>query len=189
MPHSLGEIVIENFVNLKGKKMKSLIKPLIASAIIIVSSSVVHAASYSEDKLKNIINSQDDDCNEQVNIKEFTKDKSSYDQNQDGYITRNEIAIELEEGLEETIKELKKHGVSETNINKTVTSELKSISKESAVLIKKMDLDGDSLVEPEELEAFKEAQFEKLDKNRDGVLSSSDTTKKARGGFGFRYQH
>jgi len=168
--------------------MKSLIKPLIASAIIIASSSVVHATSYSEDKLKNIISSQDDDCNKQVNIKEFTEDKSSYDQNQDGYITRNEVAIELEEGLEKTVKELKKHGVSETNINKTVTSELKSINKESAALIKKMDADGDSLVEPEELEAFKEAQFEKLDKNRDGVLSSSDTAKNAKGGFGFRYQ-
>lgn len=170
--------------------MKLLIKPLIASAIIIASSSVVHAESYSEDKLKNIISSQDDDCNEQVNIKEFTEDKSSYDQNQDGYITSNEVAIELEEGLEETIKELRKHGVSEVNINKTVTSELKSINKESTALIKKMDSDGDGLVEPEELEVFKEAQFEKLDKNRDGILSSSDTAKKksVTGGFGFRYQ-
>lgn len=190
MSHLLGEIAIENFVNMKGKKMKSLIKPLIASAIIIASSSVVHAESYSKDKLQNIINLQDDDCNEEVNIKEFTEDKSSYDQNQDGYITSNEVAIELEEGLEETVKELRKHGVSETNINKTVTSELKSIKKESAALIKKMDIDGDSLVEPEELEAFKEAQFKKLDKNRDGILSSSDTAKNksAAGGFGFRYQ-
>ena len=188
MLYLLGEIVRENLVKIKGKKMKSLIKPLIASAIIIVSSSAVHAASYSEDKLNNIISSQDDDCNEQVNIKEFTEDKSAYDQNQDGYITSNEIAIELEEGLEDTIKELRKHGVSETNINKTVTSELKSINKESAALIKKMDTDGDSLVEPEELEAFKEAQFEKLDKNRDGIISSSDTTKNVKGGFGFRYQ-
>lgn len=168
--------------------MKLLIKPLIASAIIIASSSIVHAASYSEDKLQNIISSQDDDCNEEVNIKEFTDDKSAYDQNKDGYITSNEVAIELEEGLEKTIKELRKHGVSETNINKTVTSELKSINKEANALIKKMDSDGDNLVEPEELEAFKEAQFEKLDKNRDGVLSSSDTTKKVSGGFGFRYQ-
>jgi glycerate-2-kinase len=173
---------------MKGKKMKLLITPLIASAIIIASSNAVQAESYSEDKLKKIISLQDDDCNEQVNIKEFTEDKSSYDQNQDGYITSNEVAIELEEGLEETVKELRKHGVSETNINKTVTSELKSIKKESAALIKKMDIDGDSLVEPEELEAFKEEQFEKLDKNRDGVLSSSDTTKNTKGGFGFRYQ-
>ncbi len=171
--------------------MKSLITPLIASAIIIASSNVVHAESYSKDKLQKIISSQDDDCNEEVNIREFTEDKSSYDQNQDGYITSNEIAIELEEGLEETVKELRKHGVSETNINKTVTSELESINNESVALIKKMDADGDSLVEPEELEAFKEAQFEKLDKNRDGILSSSDAIAKkktVKGGFGYRYQ-
>lgn len=170
--------------------MKLLLTPLITSVIIIASSNFVYAASYSEDNLKDIISSQDDNCNEQIDIQEFTEDKSAYDQNQDGYITRNEVAIELEEDLEKTVNELRKHGVSETNINKTVTSELKSIDKEAAALIKKMDADGDSLVEPEELEAFKEAQFEKLDKNRDGVLSSSDISKKknTKGGFGFLYK-
>ncbi len=169
--------------------MKLLLTPLITSVIIIASSNFVYAASYSEDNLKDMISSQDDNCNEQIDIQEFTEDKSAYDQNQDGYITRNEVAVELEEDLEKTVNELRKHGVSETNINKTVTSELKSINKEAAALIKKMDADGDSLVEPEELEAFKEAQFEKLDKNRDGVLSSSDTSKKknTKGGFGFLY--
>ncbi len=171
--------------------MKLLITPLIVSAIVMSSSNLVYAESYSADKLNKLIILEDDNCNDQIDIIEFTDTKSAYDQNQDGYITTNEVAIKMEEDLEKTVNELRKHGVSETNINKTVTSELNSIDKESAALIKKMDSDNDGLVEPEELEVFKEKQFEQLDSNKDGVISSSDLKSKKsspKGGFGFLYK-
>ncbi|MDQ7090665.1 MAG: hypothetical protein Q9M50_08470 [Methylococcales bacterium] len=170
--------------------MKSLITPLIVSVLVIASPATVYANSYSEDKLNEVIAVDDADCNDEVNIREFTQTKNQYDQNKDGYITANEVRTELVENLGETVTELKKHNISENNINKTVTSELKGINKKSAAIIKKMDTDKDGLVEPEELENFQEKQFGNLDRNRDGVISKSDKkTKKSisKGGFGFRY--
>ncbi|MCK5477457.1 MAG: hypothetical protein KAI44_00930, partial [Methylococcales bacterium] len=74
----------------------------------------------------------------------------------------------------------RKAGVSESDINKTIAKELNSAEKEAEALIKKMDTDGDNLVEPDELEAYKHKQFDALDKNHDGVISGKDI-KKTRG--------
>jgi Ca2+-binding EF-hand superfamily protein len=40
-----------------------------------------------------------------------------------------------------------------------------------------MDTDGDNLVEPSELEAFKHKQFDALDVNHDGSISRKDVKK------------
>ncbi|NOQ36459.1 MAG: hypothetical protein GQ569_11305 [Methylococcaceae bacterium] len=173
--------------------MNKIIKPLIASAILIASSNVVYADSYSAEKLKEILTSQDDDCNEKVSFQEFfeetvTDNNDSYDVNKDGYITAGEVALEMKEDLVDTVNELNKHGVSEEAATKTITKELNSIAKESALIIKKMDSDGDNLVEPEELKAYQRKQFNKLDANNDGVITAADINKKqAKKGFGYLY--
>lgn len=174
--------------------MKKIIKPLIASAIIIASTSVVYADTYSADKLKKVLSSQDDDCNDKVSFEEFfeetvTDNSDSYDVNKDGYITAGEVALEMKEDLIDTVNELNKHGVSESATNKTIIKELNSIAKESELIIKKMDTDGDNLVEPEELKAYKRKQFDQLDANSDGVITTSDINKKKvqKQGFGYLY--
>ena len=175
-------------------------KPLLVSVILMASSGLVCAESYSEDQLKELIRTQDDDHNKKVNAEEFIDEtvsdvEDTLDYNQDGYITSNEVVIEMTEDLADTVIELKKHGVSEKNINKTITSELNSIDKEAKALVKKMDADKDGLVEPEELKAYQKKQFEALDTNNDGSLSLADSRSvkvapkkaKAKGGFGFLY--
>ncbi len=161
--------------------MKVFIKPLIASTLIIASSSVF-SQSYSGQQVKKAINTMDDNMDNKVEFQEyfeetFTDNKDSFDVNRDGYITSGEIVLEIKEDLVQSILEMRKQGVSEKNINKTIASELKMAEKEAEALIKKMDTDGDKLVEPEEIEAYKRKQFDKLDKNDDGFISSSDTEK------------
>lgn len=174
--------------------MKSFITPLIVSAMMI-SSSTVYAESYAKDQLMIMVDKQDENCDEQVTFNEFfqervTKNTDPYDRNQDGYITENEVALEMKEDLIETVNELHKHGVSEENINQTVISELEAIEKESSQIIASMDTDGDHLVEPEEITAYQKKDFKQLDTNRDGVISLKDLKPKkatAKGGFGFLY--
>lgn len=161
--------------------MKKLVKPLIVSTLLIASSSV-YAQSYSSDRLNKTINTMDDNMDNKVRFDEyfeetFTDNKDSFDVNKDGYITSGEIVLEIKEDLIQTINEMRKQGVSEKNINKTIANELKTAEKEAEALIKKMDADGDNLVEPNEIKAFKHDQFDALDKNHDGVISSSDANK------------
>ena len=164
--------------------MKKLVKPLIASALILAVSGA-YAQSYSGAKVKKYINTMDDSGDKKVTFQEFfeasvTDNKDSNDVNRDGYITSGEIVLEITEDLIQTINEMRKAGVSESDINKTIAKELNSAEKEAEALIKKMDTDGDNLVEPDELEAYKHKQFDALDKNHDGVISSKDI-KKTRG--------
>lgn len=161
--------------------MKKLVKPLIASALVIASSGVF-AQTYSASKVKKIINTMDDSGDKKVNFQEFfeetvTDNDDSFDVNKDGYITSGEIVLEIKEDLIETIKEMRKLGVSEKDINKTIAQELNTAEKEAAALIKKMDTDGDNLVEPSELEAYKYKQFDALDRNQDGKISRKDVKK------------
>jgi Ca2+-binding EF-hand superfamily protein len=158
--------------------MKKLVKPLLASALIIAVSGV-NAQSYSGAKVKKYINKMDDSGDSKVTFQEFfeqsvTDNKDSNDVNRDGYITEGEVVLEIKEDLVQTINEMRKAGVSEQNINKTIANELNTAEKEAAALIKKMDTDGDNLVEPSELEAFKRKQFDALDINDDGVISRKD---------------
>ena len=161
--------------------MKILVKPLIASVLVIASAGVC-AQSYSGSKVKKIINSMDDSGDKKVGFQEYfeetvTDNDDSFDVNKDGYITAGEVAIEIKEDLVQTIKEMRKQGVSEENINKTIAKELNTAEKEAEAIIKKMDTDGDNLVEPSELEAFKHKQFDALDKNHDGSISRKDVKK------------
>ena len=162
--------------------MKILVKPLIASALVIAVSGV-NAQGYSGEQVNDVIYNSDETGDKAVNFKEFYDENITYsddsgDVNKDGYITEGEIVIEIKEDLVETVKELRKQGVSEKNINKTIANELKTAEKEAAKIIKKMDADGDHLVEPEELLAYEQQQFRKLDRNRDGVISKMDIKKK-----------
>ncbi len=161
--------------------MKKLVKLLLASALMIAVSGV-YAQSYSGAKVKKYINAMDDSGDGKVTFQEFfeqsvTDNKDSNDVNRDGYITAGEVVIEIKEDLVQTINEMRKAGVSEQDINKTIANELNTADKEAAALIKKMDADGDSLVEPGELEAYKQKQFNALDKNNDGVISRKDIKK------------
>jgi Ca2+-binding EF-hand superfamily protein len=159
--------------------MKRLIKPLIASTLLIVASGV-YAQSYSSDKVNTVINAMDSNNNDKVNFKEylkqsFTQNNDSFDVNKDGYITAGEVILEIKEDLVQTINEMRKQGVSETDINKTIEAELNTAKAEAEAIIKSMDTDHDNLVEPEEIEAFQLKQFHALDKNHDGNISSADT--------------
>jgi Ca2+-binding EF-hand superfamily protein len=161
--------------------MKKLVKPLLASALIIAVSGV-NAQTYSGAKVKKYINQMDDSGDGKVTFQEFfeqsvTDNKDSNDVNRDGYITAGEVVIEIKEDLVQTINEMRKAGVSEKDINKTIAKELNTADKEAEALIKKMDTDGDNLVEPSELEAYKQKQFDALDINQDGVISRKDIKK------------
>lgn len=166
------------------EKMKRLVKPLLASALVVASAGVF-AQSYSEGKVDALIRSMDDSGDNRVGFLEFyeesiTDNNDSFDVNKDGYITAGEVVLEIKEDLVQTINEMRKQGVSEKNINKTIAKELRTAEKEAELLIKKMDTDGDNLVEPLELKAFERKQFNALDKNDDGVISRKDV-KRAKG--------
>jgi Ca2+-binding EF-hand superfamily protein len=178
--------------------MKSLLKPLLASVVLIGSSYVVFAESYSQETLNEMIRTQDDNENKKISRAEYLDEaladtEDALDLNHDGYITSNEVAIELKEGIIDTVEALRKQGVSEEKITKMVTSNLNSAQKESEAIVKKMDADKDGLVEPEELKSYQNKKFDALDKNHDGNLSAKDlkvktiSPKKATGGFGFLY--
>ncbi len=161
--------------------MKILIKPILASALILVSTGI-YAEGYSASKVKKIISTMDDNSDKKVGFQEYyeetvTDNKDSLDTNNDGYITAGEIVIEITEDLVETIKKMRASGVSEANINKTIAKELNTAEKEANALIKMMDTDGDFLVEPGEFKAHKRKLFIALDTNKDGVISSSDIKK------------
>lgn len=162
--------------------MKTLIKPLIVSTLLIASSGL-YAQSYSSSNVDNIVNAMDNNNNDKVSFKEylkesFTDNNDSFDVNKDGYVTAGEVVLEIKEDLVQTINEMRKQGVSESDINKTIENELNTAKAEAEAIIKSMDTDKDNLVEPEEIEAYKRKQFNALDKNKDGSISSADTAAK-----------
>ncbi|HIF55291.1 MAG: hypothetical protein ABGX40_08410 [Methylococcales bacterium] len=172
--------------------MRKFVKPLIASALIFTSAGV-YAQGYSVQKIKKIVNVMDANTDSKVAYKEYyeqtvTDNKDSLDTNRDGYITAGEVVIEITEDLIATIKEMRKQGVPEAAINKTVAQELSTAGAEAEALIKKMDTDGDNLVEPEELDAYQRKAFNALDKNKDGVISLSDVKQGRSSGYPIR-QH
>lgn len=158
--------------------MKKILAPIIASTLLIASTSGF-AQSYAEDVMDDRVFIMDDNDDDKVSFKEYyeesvTDNNDSYDVNKDGYITSGEIVLEIKEDLVQSIAEMRKQGVSEKSINKTIANELNTAEKEAEALIKKMDLDGDNLVEPGEINAYKRAQFNALDINNDGSISMSD---------------
>jgi len=163
----------------KGVKVKKIIGSLVSAVLLVSISTVGNAQSYSSEKIDKMIGRMDDSGDGKVGFQEYfeqtvTDSSDSYDVNKDGYITSGEVVLEIKEGLIETIALMRKQGVSEENINKTIASELNTAEKEAALIIKKMDADKDGLVEPSELKQYKKKQFRKLDKNHDGVISRKD---------------
>jgi len=159
--------------------MKQIIKPLLTT-VLMFSVPVSYAQSYSDTQVKSAIKSMDENLDDKITFQEFfeqdvVENKDSLDVNHDGYITQGEIVLEIKEDLIQTIEEMRKQGVSEENINKTIAKELNTAEQQAAALIKKMDTDHDNLVEPLELKKFEHKTFDALDKNHDGVISQKDT--------------
>lgn len=74
-----------------------------------------------------------------------------YDQNKDGYITSDEVEVELrEDAIEKAIK-MQKRGKSQKVIDKVIMNMEDSIDQDAEKIIDKMDTDHDELVEPEEM--------------------------------------
>ncbi len=167
--------------------MKILVKPLVAGVFVIAAAGV-NAETFSGNKVKDMINSMDDSGDQGVSFQEYfeesvTDNDDSYDVNKDGYITTGEVVLEIKEDLVQTIHELRKQGVSEENINKTIANELETAEAEADRIVKAIDTDGDFLIEPEELKAYKRKKFRSLDRNRDGVISTKDIKRVKRKGW------
>ena len=76
---------------------------------------------------------------------------NEYDQNKDGYITADEVEVELrEDAIEKAIK-MQQKGKSQKAIDRVIMNMEDSIEQDAERIIDKLDKDGDELVEPEEL--------------------------------------
>lgn len=75
---------------------------------------------------------------------------SEYDQNNDSYITSNEVEIELREDAVEKAIEMQKQGKSKEEIANVIMDMEDSIEEDAAKIIDQLDVDGDNLVEPDE---------------------------------------
>ena len=76
---------------------------------------------------------------------------AEYDQNKDGYITSDEVEVELrEDAIEKAIK-MQQRGKSQKAIDKVIMNMEDSIEQDAEKIIDKMDTDHDELVEPEEM--------------------------------------
>ena len=82
-------------------------------------------------------------------VQKITPDQ--YDQNNDSYITADEVEIELREDAIEKAIMMQKQGKSKAEIAKVIMEMEDSIEADAEVIIDIMDKDGDELVEPEEL--------------------------------------
>ena len=77
---------------------------------------------------------------------------SQYDQNNDSYITADEVEVELrEDAIDKAIK-MQKKGVSQEAINRVIMDMEDSIEEDAEIIINALDKDGDELVEPNEVE-------------------------------------
>ena len=76
---------------------------------------------------------------------------AEYDQNKDGYITADEVEVELrEDAIEKAIK-MQARGKSQKAVDQVIMNMEDSIEQDAEKIIDKMDTDGDELVEPEEI--------------------------------------
>jgi len=73
-----------------------------------------------------------------------------YDQNMDGYITADEVEVELREDAIDKAIEMQQKGKSQKAINEVIMDMEDSIEQDAEKIIDKMDEDDDELVEPEE---------------------------------------
>ena len=76
---------------------------------------------------------------------------SQYDQNNDSYITADEVEVELrEDAINKAIK-MQKKGMSQEAINRMIMDMEDSIEEDAEIIINVLDKDGDELVEPNEV--------------------------------------
>ena len=76
---------------------------------------------------------------------------SQYDQNNDSYITADEVEVELrEDAINKAIK-MQKKGMSQDSIDRVIMDMEDSIEEDAEVIINALDKDGDELVEPNEV--------------------------------------
>ncbi|OQK15755.1 hypothetical protein AU255_16285 [Methyloprofundus sedimenti] len=75
---------------------------------------------------------------------------NEYDQNKDGYITADEVEVELREDAIDIAIEMQQKGKSQEEIDQVIMNMEDSIEQDAEKIIDKMDKDDDELVEPEE---------------------------------------
>ena len=76
---------------------------------------------------------------------------AQYDQNNDSYITADEVEVELrEDAINKAIK-MQKNGASQEAIDQVIMNMEDSIEEDAEVIINILDKDGDELVEPDEI--------------------------------------
>ncbi len=74
-----------------------------------------------------------------------------FDQNKDGYITADEVEVELrEDAINKAIK-MQQQGKSQKAIDRVIMGMEDSIEQDAERVIDRLDTDGDELVEPEEM--------------------------------------
>lgn len=76
---------------------------------------------------------------------------AEYDQNKDGYVTSDEVEVELREDAIDKAIAMQKKGRSQKAIDKVIMNMEDSIEVDAEKIIDKLDSDGDELVEPEEM--------------------------------------
>ena len=76
---------------------------------------------------------------------------AEYDQNNDSYITADEVEVELREDAIDKAIRMQKKGASQEAIDRVIIDMEDSIEEDAEVIINILDKDGDELVEPNEL--------------------------------------
>lgn len=77
---------------------------------------------------------------------------NGYDQNGDSYITADEVEEELREDAIDKVIAMQKKGASQKDIDRVISDMESHVEKDAEKIIDILDVDGDELVEPNELE-------------------------------------
>jgi hypothetical protein len=77
-----------------------------------------------------------------------------YDQNNDSYVTADEVEVELREDAVNLAIKMFKEGASKQEVAKVILDMEDSIEEDAEVIVDILDTDGDELVEPEEMKAY-----------------------------------
>ena len=78
-----------------------------------------------------------------------------YDQNNDTYVTADEVEVELREDAVNTAIDMFRKGASKQEVEEVILDMEDSIEEDAEVIVDILDTDGDELVEPEEMKAFR----------------------------------
>lgn len=78
-----------------------------------------------------------------------------YDQNNDTYVTADEVEVELREDAVNLAIKMFREGASKQEVEDVILDMEDSIEQDAEVIVDILDTDGDELVEPEEMRAFR----------------------------------